>query len=102
MFGFDENNREREPKTLGEKVVDKVTNRIQFKENQTSTNILYEYKNNITISRTKNINTTTFSINGKTLTPPVLVNPGDNVSITITKSSVGKASTLTLLETLVR
>ena len=102
MFGFDEKNREKEPKTLGEKVIDKVTNRIQFKGNQTSTTIIYEYKNNITISRIKNINTTTFTINGKTLNPPVMVNPGDSVSISITKSSVGLPSTLTLLETLVR
>ena len=102
MYGFDNSDREREPKTLGEKVVDKVTNRIQFKGNQTSTSILYEYKTNLTVSRIKNISSTTFSINGKTLTEPILVNPGDNVSITITKSSVGLPATLTLLETLVR
>ena len=102
MFGFDEKNREREPKTLGEEVVDKVSNRIQFNGNQTSTVILYEYKTNVTVSRTKNINTTTFSINGINLSEPILVSPGDSMTITITKSSTGLPSTLTLLEHLVR
>ena len=103
LFGFDEKNREREPKTLGEEVIDKVNTRIEFGPNQLSVSMLYKYKNNITVIRTKNISTTPiFQIDGKTLKEPILVNPGDTLNITITKSAPGKASTLTITELLVR
>jgi len=102
LFGFDNKNREKEPKNLGEKVVDKVKTRVDFIVGQSSVNIEYKYKTNITIARIKNISTVVFQINGITLSEPVLVTPGDVLSITITTPVVGSPATLTLTETLVR
>jgi len=51
--------------------------------------------------RTNNIDSVTFSINGIALVPPVLINGGDKLTITIVKTNVG-SSRLIIQEKLVR
>ena len=101
MFGFDEKNRKREKKNLGEENPDKVRTVIEFDAATNVRTIDYVYKNDITIMRTNNINNVTFSINGIVLDPPVLINGGDTLTITIVKTNVG-SSRLIIQEKLVR
>ena len=101
MFGFDEKNRKREAKNLGEENPDKVRTVIDFDAVTTVKTIDYVYKNDVTIMRITNINSVTFSINGIILDPPVLINGGDTLTITIVKINPG-VSKLIIQETLVR
>tara|TARA_R110000824_G_scaffold332059_2_gene518683 strand:- start:3367 stop:4437 length:1071 start_codon:yes stop_codon:yes gene_type:complete len=101
LYGFDEKNRKREKKNLGEKNPDKVRTVIDFDAATTVQTIDYVYKNDVTIMRITNINSVTFSIDGINLVPPVLINGGDRLTITIVKTNPG-ASKLIIQERLVR
>ena len=101
MFGFDEQNRRREKKNLGEENPDKVRTEIDFDAATLVKSFNYNYKTDITIMRTQNIASTSFSVNGITLVPPILINGGDRLTITIVKANPG-VSKLIIQETLVR
>tara|TARA_R100001509_G_scaffold154671_1_gene116473 strand:+ start:306 stop:1379 length:1074 start_codon:yes stop_codon:yes gene_type:complete len=102
LYGFDEQNRKREKKNLGEKNPDKVRTVIEFDDVTTIKTIDYVYKNDITVMRTSNIDSVTFTIDGVTLDSPVQVNGGDTLTITITKTNPGSPSKLIIQEKLVR
>ena len=102
LYGFDEQNRKREKKNLGEKNPDKVRTVIEFDDVTTVKTIDYVYKNDITVMRTNNIDSVTFTIDGVTLDTPVQVNGGDTLTITITKTNPGSPSKLIIQEKLVR
>jgi hypothetical protein len=100
LYGFDEPNRKREKKNLGEKNPDKVRTVIDFDVLTTVKTIDYVYTNNVTIMRITNIDSVTFSIGSVVLSPPVLVSGGDKLTITIVKTNPG-TSKLIIQETLV-
>lgn len=102
LYGFDEQNRKREKKNLGEENPDKVRTVIDFDDVTTVKTIQYVYKNDITVMRTSNIDGITFSINGVILDTPIQVKGGDTLTITITKTNPGAPSKLIIQERLVR
>lgn len=80
----------------------KVKNKINFDSISSATTKTYNYKTNITLARTNNVNTVEFRINNVVLTEPVMVNPGDTVSITIVKTTATASAYIIITETLVR
>ena len=102
LYGFDEQNRKREKKNLGEENPDKVRTVIDFDDVTTVKTIDYVYKNDITVMRTSNIDSVTFTIDGVALDTPVQVNGGNTLTITITKTNPGAVSKLIIQEKLVR
>ena len=100
LYGFDEPNRKREKRNLGEKNPDKVRTVIEFDVLTTVKTIDYVYTNNVTIMRISNIDSVSFSIGSVVLSPPVLVSGGDKLTITIVKTNPG-TSKLIIQETLV-
>ena len=100
LYGFDEKNRRKERKNIGEKNPDKVRTVIEFDAKTTVRTIDYVYNNNITIMRTSNIDSVTFSIGSVILDTPVLVSGGDKLTITIVKTNAG-TSKLIIQEKLV-
>jgi len=100
LYGFDEKNRRKERKNIGEKNPDKVRTVIEFDAVTTVKTIDYVYNNNITIMRTSNIDSVTFSIGSVILDTPVLVSGGDKLTITIVKTNAG-TSKLIIQEKLV-
>ena len=89
LYGFDEPNRKREKRNLGEKNPDKVRTVIEFDVLTTVKTIDYVYTNNVTIMRISNIDSVSFSIGSVVLSPPVLVSGGDKLTITIVKTNPG-------------
>lgn len=87
----------------------KVNHKIKFDSVTTATTRTYNYKTNITLARTENVdafayntNGVQFSINNIVLTEPVMVNPGDTLNITIVKNTTTTSSYIIITETLVR
>jgi len=102
LYGFDEQNRKREKKNLGEENPDRVRTVIDFDAGTTVKTIQYVYKNDITVMRTSNIDGITFIINGVILDTPIQVKGGDTLTIAITKTNPGASSKLIIQERLVR
>jgi len=100
MFGFDEKDRQKERKNIGEENADKMNIRLTFDSSTTVMTLNYSYKANISALRLKNVNSYSFKVNGISVTEPVMVNIGDSLEITIVKTTLGTA-VLTLQETLV-
>ena len=80
----------------------KVKNKINFDSITTATTKTYNYKTNITLARTNNVKSVEFRINNVILNEPVMVNPGDTVSITIVKTTSTASAYIIITETLVR
>jgi len=80
----------------------KVNHKIKFDSVTTATTRSYNYKTNINLARTENVKTVEFRINNIILTEPVMVNPGDTVSITIVKPTNTASAYIIITETLVR
>lgn len=102
LFGFDEKNRQREPKTIGTENDNKVKTKVSFDSSTTATTISYNYTNNVSVLRTNNVSSVSFSIGGVSVSQPVLVSPGDVLTITIVKSVGGSAASITIEEILTR
>jgi len=100
MFGFDEKNRKKERKNIGEENPDKINTRLAFDVSTTTLTILYEYKANISALRLKNVASYSFTLNSVSLTEPIMVSPEDTLIVTIVKEASGSAI-LTLQETLI-
>jgi hypothetical protein len=69
---------------------DKYRRKIDFDASTTTFNITYAYNASVTLIRTDNVSGITYKING-TIVSNVVVNLGDNLTITITKSAAGAA-----------
>jgi len=69
---------------------DKYRRKIDFDASTTTFNITYAYNASVTLIRTNNVSGITYKINGVTVSN-VVVNLGDNLTITITKSAGGTA-----------
>ena len=69
---------------------DKYRRKIDFDASTTTFNITYAYNASVTLIRTDNVSGITYKINGTTVSN-VVVNLGDNLTITITKSTAGAA-----------
>ena len=102
LYGFDEQNRKREKKNLGEENPDRVRTVIDFDAGTTVKTIQYVYKNDITVMRTSNIDGIAFIINRVILDTPIQVKGGDTLTIAITKTNPGASSKLIIQERLVR
>ena len=100
MFGFDEKNRKKERKNIGEENPDKINTRLTFDVSTTTLTISYEYKADISVLRIKNIASYSFTINSVAVVETVMVSPGDTLAVTIVKSGGGSAI-LTLQEKLI-
>lgn len=100
MFGFDEKDRQKERKNIGEENADKMNIRLTFDSSTTVITLNYSYKANISALRLKNVASYSFKVNGISMDEPVMVNIGDSLEITIVKTTSGTA-VLTLHEILV-
>ena len=100
MGGEDSKSKEREP--------NKVTHKINFDAATTATTRTYNYKTDIKVIRTNNVNTTTFKIDNIIVSEwandpkTVMVNPGDTVDIKIVKTTSGSSAYIIISESLVR
>ena len=101
LFGFDEKNRRRDGKELTKENTNKVKTILEFNNITNSITREYNYNNNVTVLRTKNVNSVTFSINGTTLSEPVLISVGDTLTVTIVKTVLGTPATVTIQEIIV-
>ena len=62
LFGFDEKNRKKEKRNLGESNPDKVRTSVDFSASELIKSITYDYKSNITIQRLNNIASLQFEV----------------------------------------
>ena len=102
FYDFSNEDRKRDRESLPPSNPSTVKRTVNFGTADTVKTITYDYKNNITLLRTTNVNSITFTINGVTLTGTVLVEPGDSVVITIVKTTSGQTAKVIIDEKLVR
>ena len=102
LYGFEDEERQKERKSLGAKNATKVKNKLYFDKIENTKTIKYQHKVNIGVTRLDNVDTVSFVIDGVPYQEGLMVNPGQTVNVVIVKVVLGKEASLTLEEIIVR
>ena len=102
MFGFDEKERQKEPKGTP-KNPDKINTKLTFDAGNDELVLNYDYKVNISALRIKNVIAYEFYINDvqHNINEVLMINPGDKLTIWVDKDNSAAPATLTLQEKLI-